>query len=104
MNWVQFIPEGWGSSPAVGLGRRWGPCRFAEVQGSTNQQRLVSDKSKLENQLVLYELSPGEKDEPAAKTSRPQDLDSTRRDDKVPMSVESASLVVLRPVFERTIM
>ena len=42
MNWVQFIPEGWGSSPAVGQGRRWGPCRFAEVQGSIDQQRLVS--------------------------------------------------------------
>ena len=71
------------------------------MQGSTDQQRLVSysTRQKLENELVLYELSPGEKDEQAAKTSRLQDSDSTRRDDKVPMTVESASLVVLRPCF-----
>ena len=65
---------------------------------------LKKHKTKLESKLVLHELSPGEKDEPVAKTSRLQDSDSTRRDDKVPMSVESASLVELRPVFKRTIM
>ena len=48
----------------------------------------------------MYDLSPGEKDEPAAKTSRLQDSGSTRRDDKVPMNAESASLVVLRPCFQ----
>jgi len=61
-------PEDLGSSLAVGLGRRWGQCRFGEVLGSDGKEGCVGK--------IL--LLPGS--------------GSTRTDGKVPRSAESESL------------